>query len=87
MPRTAKRLIACASVVTLLSAGQCTGTKSYTETEREVCRQWGQTLFQPSRADTPLTAGGLQRGTNVHSAVCPGIPQNTGEPFGVRIEG
>jgi hypothetical protein len=49
--------------------------KSSTATERQLCTDWGATLFRPSRADTAPTAYGLTQQHVVHAADCPGIAQ------------
>ncbi|EBA08672.1 hypothetical protein SSE37_03480 [Sagittula stellata E-37] len=47
---------------------------SGTETERTLCRIWGQGLFLPSRTDTADTAQRLIAQIGDYRAACPGWP-------------
>lgn len=69
----ARGLTACALVAVMLMLASCAPPTSTTETEREICLGWYDSLFLPSRQDTPATAELLTRQHWQQVAYCPGV--------------
>lgn len=55
----------------MLMTGCATSTMPATETEREVCIAWGESLPTRSRTDTDQTRAEIQRGYATFAAACP----------------
>lgn len=72
---TVRVLMLSATVCALaVPSGCATAPPSSTATEREVCLSWADTLFYPSRADTPQTADWLMGQIGTQADACPGFP-------------
>lgn len=67
---TMKLLTVCAAAAMPLALASCAPPTSDTATSRELCRQWRQTLFLPSRTDSKDTAVGLTQAERVHESQC-----------------
>lgn len=59
-----------AALLIMLFASGCMTTKSFTETEYEICDAWKTTLFRPSKMDTMETARRLTVQWGVQEAAC-----------------
>lgn len=67
--------LTCALVLTVSGcAAWLNRPTSGIETERTLCRIWGEGLILPSRADTQKTAEGLTAQISDYRAACPGYP-------------
>lgn len=67
--RTMKTPLIFAAGLAMLTGCQTT-TPSVTATEAAFCDVWGDTLFLPSRADTPETIERQNRAVRIHESVC-----------------
>ena len=48
----------------------CQTTTSFTETSKELCMAWGDSLVRPSRADTKDTAIAITQAYQDYEAAC-----------------
>ncbi len=53
-----------------LLAGCSEMTRGATETEKEICRQWAESLPSRSRQDTPKTQSDIGKSYDAQAAVC-----------------
>lgn len=61
------------TALTALALAGCQTTTVATVTERELCRQWRDSLPTRSRADTEQTRAEIGRAYDVQAAACPGL--------------